>query len=294
MKKILIAHILLILAVSCGHSSGKETRAEQPVTSEITVMSYNMLFEHFVPEQAERQWASRLPNLTSTISRLRPDIIGSQELLSWQVADFCRETGYKRIGKSLSGSVSDTDGRENECIFYNPERIKCLESGNFWFNSHPETPGPADGTTYNRMCTWGRFVVLDSGRSFYLFNSHFYYETVTFREQCACVLVNKIPSIAPAGVPTILTGDFNADLDESSIMTILNAGFLESRTEVAEPQGPSGSYYGFDFSKSPSALLDHIFITTGITVESYMVDDTQFKTGKIESDHLPVFVKLSF
>ena len=67
----------------------------------LKVMSYNMLFEHNKPEQQERRWHSRVKYAVRTINELAPDVIGSQELQSYQVNDILEGTGYERIGCTL-------------------------------------------------------------------------------------------------------------------------------------------------------------------------------------------------
>lgn len=282
---------LFALCCSCKDNISIENSFDEE-KADITVMSYNMLFEHTVPNEPERQWTSRCSNIIETINSIKPDIIGSQELQSYQLADLVSGTGYSRIGCSLAGTTSDTDNNENENILYNKERIKCIESGNFWFNSSPTVPKPASGATYNRMCTWGRFKELSSGRTFYVFNSHFYVESQELRNLCSNVLLERAGSIAPTGSAVILTGDLNAQVSDDCVQTLIKAGYKDSRSMVANPIGPTGTYYNFEISSSPIYRLDHILVNGKVTVDEYEIIDSQMTTGKIESDHLPVFVHL--
>ena len=48
-----------------------------------------------------------------TIKELAPDIIGTQELQSYQVTDIIEATGYGRIGCTLQGNYSLSNGDEN-------------------------------------------------------------------------------------------------------------------------------------------------------------------------------------
>lgn len=254
----------------------------------ITVMSYNMLFEHTVPAEPERQWTSRLPNMAATINSLKPDVIGAQEIQSYQIFDLIKATGYGRIGCSLAGTTSETDNNENEVILYNKDRLKCITSGHFWFNQHPDTAGPASGVSYNRMCNWAKFQVIGEESTFYVYNSHFYVETEALRMDCAKILVERIS--APPLSPVFLTGDFNAGITDSSVKHILASGYKDSRAMVSTPKGPAGTWYDFDLTASPIYRLDHILVNSKVNVEEYEIIDTQIKTGKIESDHLPVMI----
>ena len=266
----------------------------KPWDKALKVMSYNMLFEHNKPEQPERQWTSRCPNLVKSILKLRPDIIGSQELQSYQVADVIKGTGYARIGCSLAGTYSETDHNENAAIFYRPDRLRLLESGNFWYNDHPDTPGPGLGMSYNRMCTWGKFEDMASGKVFYLFNSHFYYEPdrPDVRLSCARILKERVMQVA-GDYPVIVTGDLNSEIDTPPLQHLLSGSLLkDSRSLVDQPAGPEGSYYDFELSTPPVRRLDHILVNDKPVVRTYRIIDDQWRSGLIESDHLPVIAEI--
>ena len=290
--KYLIA-LLIPLACCCTGStpddSGKDVPEQERI--QITVMSYNMLFEHTVPAEPERQWASRCPNMAATINTLKPDVIGAQEIQSYQLTELLKEIGYGRIGCSLAGTTSETDNNENEAILYNKERLKCITSGHFWFNGHPDTAGAASGVSYNRMCNWAKFQIIGSDKTFYVYNSHFYVETEALRLDCAKILTGRIA--APPLAPVFLTGDFNAEITDSSLKHILASGYKDSRSLASDPKGPAGSWYNFDLSSSPTYRLDHILVNSYVQVNEYEIIDAQIKTGAIESDHLPVLVKAS-
>jgi len=258
----------------------------------LKVMSYNMLFEHKVPEQPERRWVSRLPNIAESLKSLAPDIIGSQELQSYQVRDVIEATGYARIGCTLKGNYSDNNDEENAAVFYRKDHLRLLDSGNFWYNDHPDTPGPGLGMHYNRMCTWGKFEDMRTGKVFYLFNSHFFYEPdrQEVRMNCARILKERVMRVI-RDYPVFVVGDLNSTIDTPPLQYLTKAGKLkDSRSMVNEPMGPDGSYYDFDIETAPTERLDHILVNDSVRILSYAVIDDQWKSGKIESDHLPVMV----
>lgn len=262
----------------------------------LKVMSYNMLFEHNKPEQQERQWHSRLKYSLRTINELAPDIIGSQELQSYQVTDIIEGTGYGRIGCSLKGNYSMSNEDENAAIFYRKERLRLLASGNFWYNDHPDTPGPGLGMTYNRMCTWGKFEDLLTHKVFYIFNSHFFYEPdkEDVRMACARILRERVLKVS-GDYPVVVTGDLNSTIDTPPLQFLVSGGELkDSRSLVEDPKGPDGSYYDFNTTVVPTRRLDHVLVNNKVRVLSYEIVDRQWRTGEIESDHLPVFTYLEF
>lgn len=262
----------------------------------LKVMSYNMLFEHNKPEQQERRWHSRVKYAVRTINELVPDVIGSQELQSYQVNDILEGTGYERIGCTLKGNYSLSNDEENAAIFYRKARLRLLASGNFWYNDHPDTPGPGLGMTYNRMCTWGKFEDLRTHKVFFIFNSHFFYEPDKqgVRMECARILRERVLKVSD-DYPVVVTGDLNSTIDTPQLQYLISGGTLfDSRSLVDAPKGPEGTYYDFNTVEVPTQRLDHVLVNDKIKVLSYEVVDKQWRTGEIESDHLPVLTYLEF
>lgn len=263
--------------------------------SRIKVMSYNMLFEHNKPAQAERQWASRLPNLVKGIRREKPDIIGSQEIQTFQVRQFVGESGYGWVGNDIVCGDREHPTAENEAIFYRKDRLEPLESGMIWFSETPQKPGTYSwGMGYPRACTWAKFRVKATGETFYILNSHFYVDKdkEEARMNAARLIVGKIREAAGC-IPVICTGDLNNTIESRPIQAILSGGGLRDAYSAAEKRkGPAGSFHGFNLAKAPTDRIDHILVSGGIRVRKYEIIDRQLRTGKFESDHLPVCAEI--
>ena len=277
-----------IAALSLLSASGQDNA--------VTVMSYNMLFEHNKPAQPERRWSSQVKYAVRTIKELAPDIIGTQELQSYQVTDIIEATGYARIGCTLQGNYSLSNGDENAAILYRKDRLRLLASGNFWYNDHPDTPGPGLGMTYNRMCTWGKFEDLHTHKVFFIFNSHFFFEPdkPEVRMACARILRERVYKVA-GDYPVVVTGDLNATIDSPPLQYLIEGGVLkDSRPLVAVPKGPDGSFHGFNTAVVPTKRIDHVLVNEKVQVVDYAIIDTQWRTGNFESDHLPVLTTLEF
>lgn len=259
--------------------------------SRIRVMSYNMLFEHNKPTQVERQWASRLPNLLKSIRRDKPDVIGSQEIQTFQVEQFVEKSGYGWIGNDISRGDRNHPKAENEAIFYRKDKLEPMESGMIWFSETPLKAGTYSwGMKYPRACTWAKFRVKATGKMFYILNSHFYVDPdkEEARMNAAKLIVEKIKEIG-GDFPVICTGDLNNSIESRPIQSLLSEGGLYDSFSVAEKRkGPAGSFHGFNTKKTPTDRIDHILVSSGIRVKKYEIIDRQWRTGKFESDHLPV------
>ena len=294
MKIKTIIALVLSAVFFAGTAGGK-----QPKICRLRVMSYNMLFEHKLPQEPERRWKSRCPNAVRDFQLNKPDIAGTQELQTFQVEEFLKKSGYEWCGVNLSKGGRDDRQSENEAIFFNPARVSLVKEGHIWFSETPNVPGSYSwGMKYPRMCNWGKFKDKASGKEFYVFNSHFYVDgdKEEARTEAAKLLLQNIHTLTQ-GSSFIVTGDLNATVSSPSICLLLNDGSMkDSRAAVTDPKGPEGSFHGFGQFNPPKAALriDHIFVSNNIRVDNYRIIDDQLGTGRWESDHLPVCVDLTF
>jgi endonuclease/exonuclease/phosphatase family metal-dependent hydrolase len=72
-----------------------------------------------------------------------------------------------------------------------------LEHGDFWLSQTPDKPSKGwDATCCNRICSWGKFKEVKSGKTFYFFSVHFDHQGVEARRQSGFLMVQKIKEIA--------------------------------------------------------------------------------------------------
>lgn len=287
-KILLLALVALLLWPSAVAAKGK---------TKVRVMSYNMLFEYKAPEQADRQWVNRLPNMVAGLKKSKPDVIGAQEIRSFQVRQLLKALGnYGWIGGDIGSGRQDKNG-ENEAIFYNKDRIEPVESGMIWFSETPDKPGSFSwGMKYPRACTWARLRVKKTGEEFYMFNSHFYVDGDKENARCeaAKLIVKKMKEVG-LDKPIVCTGDLNARLTAPSIQILLNEARLrDSRALAKKPLGPDASFHGFRGKLKPGDRIDQILVSAPIEVKKYRIIDDQIRTGRYESDHLPVVADIKF
>ena len=93
-------------------------------------------------------------------------------------------------------------------VFYRKDRLKVVESGDFWLSDTPDVAGSITwGHPHPRMVTWALFEQRSDGRRFYLFNTHLPYrdEDQPARMRGVALLRARIAAL-PAGVPVVVTG----------------------------------------------------------------------------------------
>lgn len=244
------------------------------------------------------QWTQkRLPALEALLAEYKFDIFGSQEPFATQIADMMKmDFGgvpfadvYAFIGKPVSGRDDDTACHLNP-IFYRKDRLELVDWGIEWFT---DCPGKAGFGAYSsRQCCWGRFRDKKSGKEFYCFNCHPDHLGQEAREQSSVILVDAIRRIS-GGLPSFLTGDFNAREDTPSYNILMESGFLDdSLLSVYNPVNAEyfsmSDYKPMDTVKKDGKHIDHIFYTPHASkILSWELITHSFN-NYFGSDHLPI------
>lgn len=282
MKRYLTA-IIIILGASlalCGQS--------------IRVMSFNIRYDSPQDAKEGNGWQARKNYVAQTISYYSTDICGLQEALHGQIVDILETIPeYRFIG------VGRDDGKlagEFSPILYHQKKFTPLDSGHFWLSEYPERPGKGwDATCCNRIVTWAKFLEKSTNQIFYFFNTHFDHQGVLARRESAHLLIKQIQAIAQ-NTPVILTGDFNAGLEDEPIR------ILSTRYEFVHLQntlfisknphfGPPGTFNGWNLLAADTKTIDHIFIQGPWVVGDHATIAPVWQ-GRFASDHFAVLTTL--
>lgn len=76
-----------------------------------------------------------------------------------------------------------------------------LKHGDFWYSETPDIPSYGWGARCRRICTWGYFKDLRTGKKFYVFNSHTDHEATEARRQSSFMLLEQVRKIAKVDQP---------------------------------------------------------------------------------------------
>lgn len=259
-------------------------------------MTFNIRLN--LPSDGVNAWPNRKEMATSMIHFYAPDIFGVQEALMGQVKDFeQRLPGYAWIG------VGRDDGQQQGefmAIYYRKDRFELLDQATFWLSETPNKPGKGWDAAWVRVVTWGHFKDLNTGKTFYHFNTHLDNKGEQARQEGAKLLLSKIQAIA-GGTPVIVTGDFNADPDSRpyQILTqgVNDMGFklMDAKLSSRTPHhGPRRTFNGFDLEslKTEAGPIDYIFVQNKIEVLKHATLSDTFD-GFFPSDHMPVLAVLN-
>lgn len=271
---------LLCALLLCAFAAPAET---------LRVMSFNVRYP--ASGDGPNRWEVRQDTLVRTIRLKNPDLLGAQELFYIQgeyIAQNLPE--YEWFGNSRRGNRED----EHMGVFYKRSKLRVIESGNFWLSETPAVAGSqAWGATLPRMVTWALFEIRASGQRFYFYNTHFHHTAQgnEARVNSAKVIAQRAAEL-PAGLPFIMTGDFNAVAPTADPYKILTANLKDAWTTATRTIGPAGTSSGFS-GRVSDRRIDWILYRGPLTVlEAETV--TYNEDGRYPSDHYPVFAIFEF
>jgi len=254
----------------------------------LRVMSFNVRFPS--PEDGDNRWEFRRDLLVAAIREKNPDLLGAQELFYEQgqyIAGKAPE--YVWFGISRRGNRED----EHMGVFYKKDKLRLVESGNFWLSETPEIPGSMSwAVSLPRMVTWGLFEIKADGRRFYYYNTHFPHrqQDAEAKLKCAGVILERIGRLAK-DAPFILTGDFNSAAG-GDVYKLFSAQWKDAWETAPRRSGPEGTSGGFA-GRTGGRRIDWIFYRGPFrALEAETV--VRNEKGRYPSDHFPVFAVLEF
>lgn len=268
-----------LLVMASAFSAGSRA-ADAP----LTVMSFNIRLP--VESDGVDQWETRKPLAVRMLQERQPDVIGLQELVGAQAAYLAHALPqYAWFGR---GREADGGG-EHMGVFYRKDRLRVLESGDFWLSDTPDVPGSITwGHPHPRMVTWALFERRADGKRFYFFNTHLPYreQDEAARLKGAQALARRLATL-PAGVPVVLTGDFNTTPD-TEVHAVLARTLQDAWTTAPRVEGSDATFHGF--TGQADRRIDWIFVK-GVQVASVTSVTTRWN-NRYPSDHFPLVVTL--
>lgn len=248
----------------------------------LRVMTFNVRYPN--PGDGANVWPARRDLLVETIRSRRPDIIGTQELFHEQGQHIVEKLPeYAWFGLSRRGNHED----EHMGVFYRKDRLRVVESGDFWLSVTPEKPGSISwNMSLPRMVTWAVFEITGTGKRFRYFNTHFAHRDVdeTARLKSAMLIACRI-GLLDAEEAVILTGDFNAPAG-GAVHQILAQHMQDAWLAAATRTGPEDTFHGFTGKPRPGRIDWILYRAPWKVLSAETITDR--KGGVFPSDHFPV------
>ncbi|OJV20842.1 MAG: endonuclease [Bacteroidetes bacterium 41-46] len=258
------------------------------------IATYNIRYENRADSLNGNGWGQRLPHIANLVRYHDFDIFGSQEVFYSQLNGMLAAMPeYNYIG------VGRADGdKSGECspVFYKRDKFKLIKTGNFWLSEADSIPGKGWDAALPRICTWGRFQIVENGKHFWFFNLHMDHVGKVARLEGSRLVLEKIKNMTE-GDPVILTGDFNYDQRAEGYKVISESGLFNDAYVVSMLRyAPNGTFNNFNPQYISDSRIDHIFTTKEFKIVKYGVltdmywskADSSKQAVRIPSDHYPV------
>jgi endonuclease/exonuclease/phosphatase family metal-dependent hydrolase len=255
----------------------------------LTVMTFNIRYG--TAKDGENEWSARRDMLFQVIRDAKPDLLGLQEALDFQIDEILAAvSGYAVVG------VGRDDGGEKgeySAILFRTERFHVAEAGTFWFSDTPSVPGSKSwGNQITRISSWARFIDRD-GRGFYHFNLHLDHQSQPSRERSTVLLRGRIDTRAVPD-PVIVTGDFNVGENNPALSTLTggsSAPFVDTFRVLHPDVKDVGTFSGFKVGSIGPDKIDYILVGPGTEVLSAEINRFS-RNGRYPSDHFPVTARV--
>lgn len=261
-------------------------------------MTFNIRYG--TADDGENSWESRKSILIETLKKHRPDILGTQESLDFQIDEIksafpnWKVFGVGRYhGIELPDRPHENMAGESCRIFYDSTQFNLIKEGTFWHSDTPDKPGSMSwGNDLPRVTTWGIFQSKSSGKRFCIMNTHYHWGE-PYVTNTSNLILEKWQEIG-GKLPTILMGDFN--LPPASKTHRLFCGKQDSSNRIGNFIDPwillenveqnAGTYNNFTGDKTGDRI-DWILVTPHFQIESIKIMDDKIN-GQYPSDHFPV------
>ena len=245
--------ILLLLLITTTLAACATSRLPSVSTpAMLRVMTFNVRLG--TADDGPNRWELRRDLMVHTIAQQQPDLFGTQELYKFQ-GDYLVDKlpQYRWFGLGRLGDARD----EHMGVFYRTDRLRVLQSGNFWLSDTPDKAGSISWNhPYPRMVTWALFQQIASERRFYYYDTHFPYreQDEAARTKAAQEILARLQAL-PQDVPIVLTGDFNSSPDRPDhalLTTVLQDAWLHADSR----SGPAKTFH--NFTGIPDRRIDWI------------------------------------
>jgi endonuclease/exonuclease/phosphatase family metal-dependent hydrolase len=260
-----------------------------PVYSQsFNILTYNLRYDN--PADGVNAWTNRRVWLCEQVRQINPDIFGIQEALITQITYLDSVfSDYRHLGVGRDDGI---DKGEFSAIYYHAQKFRVLQQSSFWLSSTPEKVSKGWDAACLRICTYGLFQEIETGKKFWVFNTHLDHVGLNARKNSATLILRKIKALNKPGYPVVLTGDFNCE-PGSDAYKIISKQFLDSKiADKGMSPGPDSTFNGFDSTKPATTRIDFIFTSRkGVNILNYTVL-RESREGRFASDHFPVFTGL--
>ncbi len=293
-RNILLPPFLLALAASLAFAADADIPQRKRKSPEaIRIVSANIRFPLDADNGSGNEWDKRKELARDVLLAQDADIICFQEFRHAHHAflkDYFRDY-------DAAGFVDADDGRKPNTIFFSKKRFEKISEDGAFLSATPQ----AYRSKFSESASVRHFFRVRlkdrmTGRELIIWNTHLDHKHQPGRDKQAATLVDFIKK-QPAGIPQLITGDFNCHTLTPAIKTIKDAAFTDTYTAVhSVPDDPGYTYHNFLGAKYPrpgNRKIDFIFCNNGLRpTAAEIIRDS--RDGRYPSDHYFVSAELEY
>ncbi len=261
-------------------------------SAQLKVMSFNIRYDN--PADGPNAWPKRQADLVAFIEKVKPDVLGLQEVLQHQLSyinSALKDYSYVGVGRD----DGDTAG-EFSPIFYQSSRFELLFFRTFWLSQTPDTVSVGWDAALPRIVSIAKLKDLKSNRILMVLNTHFDHRGKQAQEWSALSILqyqNQYQDVYPEVDGTVILGDFNAEPEQLPI-TLL-AGQYQDAFQWCQsgPFGPKGTFNAFNTEQPAERRIDYIF-SRGLDILEYRCINHLIDPGRAISDHWPILAYFQY
>lgn len=304
---IVLGLLLALASAGCRESPPRAVEVRADGVLALTAVSFNLRYEG-PQDEGWRAWPARVDRVVGAIRTLDPDVLGIQEALHGQAADLrasLPDFDFEGVGRDDGQRAGEYAG-----ILWKRDRFEQDpdDRGTFWLSDHPDRPGSRTwGNSVVRAACWVRLTDRASGRSFYVFNTHWDHRHQGSRERSALLMAERIDSRRHPGDPVILLGDFNGNEDNPAVAYLAGRpatlagegrepwpGAMIDPWRQLNPRVENRRTLHFWRGHREGAWkVDHILVSRGARVVDAGIHHAATREAQ-PSDHYPVWVRVEW
>ena len=248
----------------------------------LQIVSFNIRYG--TPADGDNKWKSRRDRVFTIFKNYKEGIIATQDALPLQIDEILKAVPQLDV-VYRSRTLEDKKGASN-AIFYNKQLWSVVEHETFWLSDTPDQPATKSwGNTLPRISTLVTFESKLSNKRIKVLNTQLDRRSHNSRVR-SVELMLRILMTEVEPMPTILLGDFNAQVEDDIIVRLKE--FFNDSYSGDELQGCT--YHGWN-GGSHCPRIDYIFYdnSAGLVLQDFQID--QWKRKQLyPSDHYPIVV----